>query len=230
MSRIIEFIKKLFVKVESIFYVGATDMLPEPLSKEMEDYYIMLKDDGDLLAKDVLIEHNLRLVVFLAKKYENTGVDLEDLVSIGTIGLIKGINTFSKDKNIKLATYASRCIDNEILMFLRKNKRIKAEVSIDASLSLDGEGNELHLEDVLGTDKDIVSREIEENNERKIMLNEIMHLKPRDRDIMILRYGLMNNDELTQKEVAQKLGISQSYISRIEKKVIKRLKTLVNLG
>ncbi len=230
MSRIIEFIKRLFTKIESIFYVGATDMLPEPLSKEMEDYYVMLKDDGDPKAKDILIEHNLRLVVFLAKKYENTGVDLEDLVSIGTIGLIKGINTFSKDKNIKLATYASRCIDNEILMFLRKNKRIKAEVSIDASLSLDGEGNELHLEDVLGTDKDIVSREIEENNERKIMINEILHLKPRDRDIMILRYGLMNNDELTQKEVAQKLGISQSYISRIEKKVIKRLKNLVNLS
>lgn len=230
MSKLIKFFKKLFLKVESIFYVGATDMLPEPLSKEMEDYYIMLKDDGDLKAKDILIEHNLRLVVFLAKKYENTGVDLEDLVSIGTIGLIKGINTFSKDKNIKLATYASRCIDNEILMFLRKNKRIKTEVSIDAALSLDGEGNELHLEDVLGTDKDIVSRDIEERTERKIMINEIMHLKPRDRDIMILRYGLMNNEELTQKEVAQKLGISQSYISRIEKKVIKRLKTLVNLN
>lgn len=230
MSKLIKFIKKILFKVESIFYVGATDMLPEPLSKEMEEYYVTLKDDGDLKAKDILIEHNLRLVVFLAKKYENTGVDLEDLVSIGTIGLIKGINTFSKDKNIKLATYASRCIDNEILMFLRKNKRIKTEISIDASLSLDGEGNELHLEDVLGTDKDIVSRGIEEANERKIMLNEIMHLKPRDRDIMILRYGLMNNEELTQKEVAQKLGISQSYISRIEKKVIKRLKTLVNLS
>ena len=230
MLKIIEFIKKLFIKVESIFYVGATDMLPEPLSKEMEDYYIMLKDDGDPQAKDILIEHNLRLVVFLAKKYENTGVDLEDLVSIGTIGLIKGINTFSKDKNIKLATYASRCIDNEILMFLRKNKRLKTEVSIDASLSYDGEGNELHLEDVLGTEKDLVSRGIEEEAERKLMLNEIMHLKPRDRDIMILRYGLMNNTELTQKEVAEKLGISQSYISRIEKKVIKRLKTLVNLN
>lgn len=230
MSKLINFLKKIFLKIESIFYVGATDMLPEPLSKEMEDYYIMLKDDGDEKAKDILIEHNLRLVVFLAKKYENTGVDLEDLVSIGTIGLIKGINTFSKDKNIKLATYASRCIDNEILMFLRKNKRIRSEVSIDASLSLDGEGNELHLEDVLGTDKDLVSRGIEEETERKIMINEIMHLKPRDRDIMILRYGLMNNTELTQKEVAEKLGISQSYISRIEKKVIKRLKTLVNLN
>ncbi len=228
MKRIFEFIKKLFIRVTSIFYVGATDMLPEPLSKEMEDYYVQLKDDGDLKAKDILIEHNLRLVVFLAKKYENTGVDLEDLVSIGTIGLIKGINTFSRDKNIKLATYASRCIDNEILMYLRKNKKIKTEVSIDASLSLDGEGNELHLEDVLGTDPDIVTRGIEEETERNLMINEVMRLKPRDRDIMILRYGLMGHDELTQKEVAEKLGISQSYISRIEKKVIKRLKMLVN--
>lgn len=225
---IINFIRKLFYKVTSIFYVGATDMLPEPLSREREDYYVGLKDDGDLKAKDILIEHNLRLVVFLAKKYENTGVDLEDLVSIGTIGLIKGINTFSRDKNIKLATYASRCIDNEILMYLRKNKRIKAEVSIDASLSFDGEGNELHLEDVLGTDPDIVTKGIEEETERNLMINEVMRLRPRDRDIMILRYGLMGHDELTQKEVAEKLGISQSYISRIEKKVIKRLKTLVN--
>lgn len=230
MRKIFAFIKSLFVKATSIFYVGATDMLPEPLSKEMEEYYVQLKDDGDLKAKDVLIEHNLRLVVFLAKKYENTGVDLEDLVSIGTIGLIKGINTFSRDKNIKLATYASRCIDNEILMYLRKNKKLKTEVSIDASLSLDGEGNELHLEDVLGTDPDIVTRGIEEEAERNLMINEVMRLRPRDRDIMILRYGLMGNNELTQKEVAEKLGISQSYISRIEKKVIKRLKTLVNYG
>lgn len=228
MLKIIELIKKIFNKTGSIFYVGATDVLPEPLSKEMEEYYIELKDDGDQKAKDILIEHNLRLVVFLAKKYENTNVDLEDLVSIGTIGLIKGINTFSKSKNIKLATYASRCIDNEILMYLRKNKKIKTEVSIDASLSYDSEGNELHLEDVLGTDKNIVSKEIEDATNRQIMINEILHLKPRDRDIMILRYGLLDNKELTQKEVAEKLGISQSYISRIEKKVIKRLKTLVN--
>ena len=227
MKKIFNFLKSLFVRVGNIFYVGATDMLPEPLSREMEDYYVQLKDDGDLKAKDILIEHNLRLVVFLAKKYENTGVDLEDLVSIGTIGLIKGINTFSRGKNIKLATYASRCIDNEILMFLRKNKKVRTEVSIDASLSFDGEGNELHLEDVLGTDKDIVTRGIEEEAEKKIMINEVLRLKPRDRDIMILRYGLMGNDELTQKEVAEKLGISQSYISRIEKKVIKRLKLLV---
>ena len=225
---IINLLKKIFYKVTSIFYVGATDMLPEPLSKEMEDYYINLKDDGDLKAKDILIEHNLRLVVFLAKKYENTGVDLEDLVSIGTIGLIKGINTFSKEKNIKLATYATRCIDNEILMYLRKNKRIKSEVSIDASLSFDVDGNELHLEDVLGTDSDIVTKGIEEETERNLMINEVMRLRPRDRDIMILRYGLLGHDELTQKEVAEKLGISQSYISRIEKNVIKRLKMLVN--
>lgn len=226
--KVIEFLKNIFRKVGTIFYVGATDILPEPLSKEKEDYYLSLAEDGDMKARDVLIEHNLRLVVFLAKKYENTNIDLEDLVSIGTIGLIKGINTFSRDKNIKLATYASRCIDNEILMFLRKTKRLKTEVSIDASLSYDAEGNELHLEDVLGTDKDIVTRGIEEENDKKLMINEVMRLNPRDRDIIILRYGLLGHKELTQKEVAKKLGISQSYISRIEKKVIKRLKTLVN--
>ena len=229
MKKIIEFLKKLFYKTTSIFYVGATDILKEPLSKEEEDYYVKLKDEGSIDAKEKLIEHNLRLVVFLAKKYENTNTDLEDLVSIGSIGLIKAINTFRGNKNIKLATYASRCIDNEILMYLRKNKKLKSEVSIDASLSLDGEGNELHLEDVLGTPKDLVSKGIEEETEKAIMMNEILHLKPRDRDIMILRYGLFNNQELTQKEVAEKLGISQSYISRIEKKVIKRLKNLVNL-
>lgn len=226
--KFISWIKRLFSKVYSVFYVGATDMLPEPLSKEMEEYYVKKMQLGDEDAKDKLIEHNLRLVVFLSKKYENTGVDLEDLVSIGTIGLIKGIQTFQSGKNIKLATYASRCIDNEILMHLRKNKKIKTEVSIDASLSFDGEGNELHLEDVLGTDPDIVTREIEEENDKKVMLQEVMKLKPRDRDIIVLRYGLLGNDELTQKEVAEKLGISQSYISRIEKKVIKRLRTVVS--
>ncbi len=228
MRKIINWIKSLFSKVYSVFYVGSTDMLPEPLSKEMEEYYVEKMQRGDLEAKDKLIEHNLRLVVFLSKKYENTGVDLEDLVSIGTIGLIKGIQTFQSGKNIKLATYASRCIDNEILMHLRKNKKTKTEVSIDASLSFDGEGNELHLEDVLGTDPDIVTKSIEEENDKKVMLEEVMKLKPRDRDIIVLRYGLLGNDELTQKEVAEKLGISQSYISRIEKKVIKRLKTVVS--
>ncbi len=226
MKKLFIFIKNFFRKY--IFFIGSSDILPEPLSKEMEDYYVDLKDSGDEEAKNILIEHNLRLVVFLAKKYENTGVDLEDLVSIGTIGLIKGINTFSKGKNIKLATYASRCIDNEILMHLRKIKKLKTEVSFDASLSFDSEGNELHLEDVLGTEKDIVTRGIEEENDKKVMLNEVLNLNPRDRDIMILRYGLMGHEELTQKEVAEKLGISQSYISRIEKKVIKKLKALIS--
>ncbi len=210
-----------------IFYVGSSDILPEPLSREDEEAYLVMALDGDIHARDVLIEHNLRLVVFLAKKYENTKVDLEDLVSIGTIGLIKGINTFKPDKNIKLATYASRCIDNEILMYLRKIKKSKTEVSIDASLSLDAEGNELHLEDILGTDSDIVTKGLEEETDKKLMLDEVMKLNPRDRDIIILRYGLMGHNELTQKEVAELLGISQSYISRIEKKVIRRLKNIV---
>ncbi|MBQ3468813.1 MAG: RNA polymerase sporulation sigma factor SigK [Bacilli bacterium] len=226
-------IKLLWLRITSkfnnIFYVGATDILPEPLTKEKEDFYLDLFRDGDMKARDVLIEHNLRLVVFLSKKYENTGVDLEDLVSIGTIGLIKGVNTFSKDKNIKLATYVSRCIDNEILMYLRKNKKIKSEVSIEESLSYDSEGNELHLEDVIGTEKDMITKKLEEKTEKEIMLNEIMHLNPRDRDIMIFRYGLLGHEEMTQKEIAKTLGISQSYISRIEKKVIKRLKSLVNI-
>ena len=229
MISILYLVAFLLEKSYEIFYVGSSDILPEPLSKEDEEAYLIMAMDGDIHARDVLIEHNLRLVVFLAKKYENTKVDLEDLVSIGTIGLIKGINTFKPDKNIKLATYASRCIDNEILMHLRKNKKTKTEISIDASLSLDGEGNELHLEDVLGTDADIVTREIEEASDKKIMLQEVMKLKPRDRDIIVLRYGLLGNDELTQKEVAEKLGISQSYISRIEKKVIKRLRSLLSI-
>ncbi len=217
----------LFDRSFSIFYVGSSDTLPEPLSKDEEEAYLVMATDGDIHARDKLIEHNLRLVVFLAKKYENTGVDLEDLVSIGTIGLIKGINTFKTDKNIKLATYASRCIDNEILMYLRKIKRSKTEVSIDASLSLDAEGNELHLEDILGTESDIVTKNIEEETDKKLMLDEVMRLNPRDRDIIILRYGLMGHNELTQKEVADLLGISQSYISRIEKKVIRRLKNII---
>jgi RNA polymerase sporulation-specific sigma factor len=182
--------------------------------------------NGDVKAKDKLIEHNLRLVVYLSKKYDNTGLDLEDLVSIGTIGLIKGVNTYKLDKNIKLATYASRCIDNEILMFLRKNKKRKSEVSFEDSLSYDAEGNELHLEDILGTEKDVVTKKIEDKELEKLLYQEINYLKERDRQIMILRYGLYNNEDLTQKEIALKLGISQSYISRIEKKVIKRLKSL----
>lgn len=214
-------------KVSVLFYVGAADILPEPLSKEEEEFYLTLATDGDIYARDKLIEHNLRLVVFLAKKYENTRVDLEDLVSIGTIGLIKGIKTYQMGKNIKLATYASRCIDNEILMYLRKNKKVRTEISFDESLSFDADGNELHLEDILGTDPDIVTRNIEKETERNLVMDEINKLESRDKEIIVLRYGLMGNKEMTQKDVADLLGISQSYISRIEKKVIKRLKNLV---
>ncbi len=222
-----EIISKLFKK--ELYYVGSSDILPPPLLKEEEDKALELSRLGDENAKNKLIEHNLRLVVFLAKKYENTGVDLEDLVSIGTIGLIKGINTYKTGKNIKLATYASRCIDNEILMFLRKNKKRKSEISFEDSLKYDAEGNELHLEDVLGTDKDIVPKELEDKIERKLLIEEINKLNERDKKIMILRYGLFGHDEVTQKDVADMLGISQSYISRIEKKVIKRLKNIVKI-
>jgi len=222
-KNIIEFIKKL-LSSEGIYFVGSTDKLPEPLSKEDEVKYVELSMEGDEFARNKLIEHNLRLVVFLSKKYENTGVDLEDLVSIGTIGLIKGVNTYKLDKNIKLATYASRCIDNEILMFLRKNKRRRGEISFEDSLSYDSEGNELHLEDILGTAEDIVTRPLEEEIEKKILYEELIKLNDRDKEIMMLRYGLCGKKEMTQKEVAELLGISQSYISRIEKKVINKLK------
>ena len=220
---------RLFKKYNELFFVGSTDILPEPLSKEEEEKYVDMFQNGDLKARDKLIEHNLRLVVYLSKKYENTKVELEDLVSIGTIGLIKGINTYKNDKNIKLATYASRCIDNEILMYLRKNKKRKADVSLDESLSFDSEGNELHLEDILGTEKDIVTKDLEENDLRKIMLKEIGKLNERDKQIMVLRYGLNDTKEYTQKEVAELLGISQSYISRIEKKVISKISSMINI-
>ena len=224
-----EFIRLIISKLfrHGVYYVGSSDILPPPLSKEEEDEALEPARMGDVIAKNKLIEHNLRLVVFLAKKYENTNVDLEDLVSIGTIGLIKGINTYKMGKNIKLATYASRCIDNEILMFLRKNKKRKSEISFEDSLSYDAEGNELHLEDVLGTDKDIVPKKLEDKIEKKLLVRELDKLSERDRKIMILRYGLFGYEEVTQKDVADMLGISQSYISRIEKKVIKKLKNVV---
>ena len=191
---------------------------------------VLFKDlNGNMAARDKLIEHNLRLVVFLAKKYENTKIDLEDLVSIGTIGLIKGVNTYQNDKNIKLATYASRCIDNEILMYLRKTKKKRTEVSFEDSLSFDSEGNELHLEDVLGTDDNVVTKPIEDELDKKLMYMEVSKLNKRDKEIIELRYGLSGKKEMTQKEVASMLGISQSYISRIEKKVIKKLSSIINL-
>lgn len=225
----LKLLKKLFRKLNYLFYVGSTDILPEPLSKDDEEKYVNKFLNGDMKARDKLIEHNLRLVVFLAKKYENTKIDLEDLVSIGTIGLIKGVNTYQNDKNIKLATYASRCIDNEILMYLRKTKKKRSEVSFEDSLSFDSEGNELHLEDVLGTDDDIVTKPIENELDRHLLYQEVAKLNPRDREIIELRYGLNGKKELTQKEVAMMLGISQSYISRIEKKVIKRLSNIIKI-
>ena len=222
-------LNKILSKYKSILFVGSTDILPEPLSKEEEIKYVERSMNNDLEARNILIEHNLRLVVFLAKKYDNTGTDLEDLVSIGTIGLIKAINTYRLDKNIKLATYASRCIDNEILMYLRKTKRKKGEVSFEDSLSYDADGNELHLEDVLGTDKDVVTKGLDDELDKNMMLSEIEKLNPRDKEIISLRYGLNKNKEMTQKDVANLLGISQSYISRIEKKVIKKLKGIIKI-
>ena len=225
----LKLLKRIIARFNYLFFVGSTDILPEPLSKEEEERYVNMFLNGDMTARDKLIEHNLRLVVFLAKKYENTKIDLEDLVSIGTIGLIKGVNTFQNDKNIKLATYASRCIDNEILMYLRKTKKKRTEVSFEDSLSFDSEGNELHLEDVLGTDDNIVTKPIEDELDKKLMYKEVSKLGKRDKEIIELRYGLNGKKEMTQKEVANMLGISQSYISRIEKKVIKKLSSIINL-
>lgn len=227
--KILNFIKKYFSDNEKVLYLGSTDILPPPLTKEEEESLVMLSNKGDMSARNKLIEHNLRLVVFLAKKYDNTMYDLEDLVSIGTIGLIKGVKTYKLDKNIKLATYASRCIDNEILMFLRKNKKRKTEISFEDSINLDSEGNELHLEDVFGTEDNIVEKEYERIVDKECLINEIENLSKRDKEILILRYGLNNKKEYTQKEVADMLGISQSYISRIEKKAIKRLKSLMKV-
>lgn len=219
----------VFKKYNSVYFLGAVDKLPEPLSKSEEERLVNEFHNGNINAKNKLIEHNLRLVVFLSKKYENTNIDLEDLVSIGSIGLIKGINTYKGDKNIKLATYCSRCIDNEILMYLRKNKKRNMDVSLDESLSFDKEGNELTLKDVLGTEEDIVTKNLEENDLKKIMREEINKLNKRDKEIMIRRYGLDGKKELTQKEVASYMGISQSYISRIEKKVIKDISNLIKV-
>ena len=217
-------LQKILKKYQQILFVGSTDILPEPLSKEEEIKYVELSMKNNQDAKNKLIEHNLRLVVFLAKKYDNTKTDLEDLVSIGTIGLIKAINTYKLDKNIKLATYASRCIDNEILMHLRKIKRKKTEISFEDSLSYDADGNELHLEDVLGTEKDIVTKGLDEELDKSIMMEEIEKLSPRDKEIIELRYGLNKKKEMTQKDVAKLLGISQSYISRIEKSALLKLR------
>lgn len=213
----------------SVFYIGRNDILPSPLSVDEETKALEDFANGSIEARDKLIEHNLRLVVYVAKKYDNANNGgIEDLISIGTIGLIKAVNTFKMDKNIKLATYATRCIENEILMFLRKNNRIRLEISLDEPLNVDYDGNELLLSDIVGTDSDIVNKEIEGNEQREQLYEAINDLNERERKILLMRYGLTGQNELTQKDVADLLGISQSYISRLEKKVIKKLRNKLN--
>ena len=221
----------LFPKNE-VHYIGGAEILPAPLSSEEETLLLTHLDDDVLEARQTLIEHNLRLVVYIAKKFDNTGVGVEDLISIGTIGLIKAINTFKSDKNIKLSTYASRCIENEILMHLRRNSRIKTEVSIDEPLNVDWDGNELLLSDILGTEEDLVYKDIEDEVDLNLLEQAMDILSDRERTIIELRYGIGHDDEeMTQKEVADLLGISQSYISRLEKKIIRRLrKEMIRLG
>ncbi len=220
----LKIIRMFGLEKNSVYYIAGNDKLPAPLDPKEELELLEKLMNKDLNAKNTLIERNLRLVVYIAKKFENSGVNIEDLISIGTIGLMKAINSYNLDKNIKLATYASRCIENEILMFLRKNNRIKTEISIDEPINTDSEGNDLSLGDILGTDNDSIFRSIEESDNKKVLLGAIKKLNKREKLIMQLRYGFDGIDELTQKEVADKLGISQSYISRIEKKVINSLK------
>lgn len=217
----------LFQSQDEVYYIGGADVLPAPLTAEEEGQTLAsFGTAGEAEAKSRLIEHNLRLVVYIAKKFDNTSVGVEDLISIGTIGLIKAINTFNPTKNIKLATYASRCIENEILMYLRRTSKTKMEVSIDEPLNVDWDGNELLLSDILGTDEDVIYRGIEEEIEKDLLKDAIDRLNPREKRIVELRFGLRNSDglEMTQKEVADLMGISQSYISRLEKKIMKRLK------
>ena len=211
-----------------IGYISKNSLFPEPLNAEEEKMYLQMLENGDKEARTILIERNLRLVAHVCKKYSNNNTDLDDLISIGTIGLIKGIDSFNYKKGVRLATYVSRCIDNEILMFLRKNKRKRAEVSLEDALNYDAEGNELKLSDVVGTEEDIVDRQFQDKMNREFLANEINNLSKRDKEIMMLRYGLNNTKEYTQKEVANMLGISQSYISRIEKKVINEISKVIN--
>ena len=224
-SLYVKYIREDEIIVEPIFYIAGSQTLPPPLSEEEEEKYIdKLKDENNLEARQILIERNLRLVVYIAKKFENTGINIEDLISIGTIGLAKGVNTFNIEKKIKLATYASRCIENEILMYLRKTNKTKGEVSIDEPLNKDADGNELLLSDILGTDADITSRDLEDEVDKKLLRLSISKLNDREKNIMEMRFGFRTGNEKTQKEVADELGISQSYISRLEKKIIKKMK------
>ncbi|HHW49681.1 MAG TPA: RNA polymerase sporulation sigma factor SigE [Clostridiaceae bacterium] len=211
-----------------VHYIGGSEALPPPLSNDEENYLLNRLGESDFAVKSILIERNLRLVVYIARKFENTGVGVEDLVSIGTIGLIKAINTFNPSKNIKLATYASRCIENEILMYLRRNNKVKTEISIDEPLNIDWDGNELLLSDILGTENDIIQRSLEDEVDKELLNAALKKLSLREKKIMELRFGLSNGVEKTQKEVADMLGISQSYISRLEKRIISRLKKEIN--
>lgn len=228
MLKLLKKILNLFIKNKEVNYINGSESLLPPLEKEKEDYYIERLKENDIEARNKLIEHNLRLVVFIARKYETDIYNLEDLISIGTLGLIKGIQTFKSEKNIKLATYASRCIENEILMFMRKKSRMKLEVSLDEPLNIDYEGNELLLQDILTTNEHEVEDNLEYNEKRKLLYEALKDLKKNEKEILIMRYGLKNNEEMTQKEVADYLGISQSYISRLEKKIIKKLKYQLN--
>ena len=216
--------KRIFLtEAKSIYYIGGSDALPPPLTREEEEFALKKYASGDMEARALLIERNLRLVVYIAKKFENAGVHVEDLISIGTIGLIKAINTFKLEKNIKLATYASRCIENEILMFLRRDVKRKSEVSFDEPLNVDWDGNELLLSDILGTEEDVIGSHLEEEINRKLLYHALSKLGPREKKIVDMRFGLGTGMEMTQKEVADMMGISQSYISRLEKKIIQRL-------
>ncbi|ADC48194.1 MULTISPECIES: RNA polymerase sporulation sigma factor SigE [Alkalihalophilus] len=219
---------KLGMKPDEIYYIGGSEALPPPLSKEEEAVLLKKLPTGDKAVRSMLIERNLRLVVYIARKFENTGINIEDLISIGTIGLIKAVNTFNPEKKIKLATYASRCIENEILMYLRRNNKTRSEVSFDEPLNIDWDGNELLLSDVLGTEEDIITRGIEEKVDRKLLVKALHTLNEREKQIMELRFGLAGEEEKTQKDVADMLGISQSYISRLEKRIIKRLQKEFN--
>ena len=213
------------IRKGSVCYIGGNDLLPPPLSREEEISLVHKINAGDMNARSTMIERNLRLVVYIARKFENTGISIEDLISIGTIGLIKAVNSFNPEKNIKLATYASRCIENEILMVLRKTNRLKLEVSFDEPLNTDWDGNELLLSDILGTEPDLVSRDLDNSIEKDMLYKAIRTLNERELNIVNLRYGLSNQKEHTQKEVADMMGISQSYISRLEKRIIEKLKT-----
>ena len=213
-----------FTKSQGVFYIGGSDVLPPPLKGQEEQSALEAMEQGDEDAKQRLISHNLRLVVFISRRFENTGVNLEDLISIGTIGLIKAIATYRRDRNIKLATYASRCIENEILMHIRKISSQKAEVSLDEPINMDGDGNEMRLLDILGTDEDIVTASMEEDVDKQLLRQALRELPEREREIVLMRYGLEGRRELTQKEVAQKMGISQSYISRLEKRIMLKLR------